>query len=36
MARPYACCDHRVVPATYRQLNADVLSARIDRWSFPS
>ena len=33
IARPYACSDHRLVPSTYRQLNADVLSASIDRKS---
>ena len=35
IARPYACSDQRVVPSTERQLNADVLSASIERKSPP-
>ena len=35
IARPYACSDQRVVPSTYRQLKADVLSASIERKSLP-
>jgi hypothetical protein len=32
IALPNACWDHvQQIPARYRQLNADVLSARIDR-----
>jgi len=33
IARPYACCDHDVLCSTRRQLNADVLSAAIERSS---
>jgi hypothetical protein len=33
IARPYACSDHDVLPSTRRQLNADVLSAAIERSS---
>jgi hypothetical protein len=33
IAAPYACRDQVVVPATERQLKADVLSARIEAWS---
>jgi hypothetical protein len=35
IASPYACADQRSVPATYRQLNPDVLSAAIDASSLP-
>src|SRR5262245_19352984 len=33
IARPYECSDQRFVPSTKRQLNADVLSASIERKS---
>ena len=33
IARPYACSDQRRVPSTNRQLNAEVLSASIERKS---
>jgi hypothetical protein len=30
MAAPKECCDHRSVPATVRQLKAELLLAAID------
>ena len=35
IARPYACSDQWFVPATKRQLKADVLFARSERLSLP-
>jgi hypothetical protein len=37
IASPYACTDQRFGPGAtaYRQLNADVLSAAIERSSLP-